>query len=755
MIHRQSIFLILSLVIALAGCNSAPEKKGTYVDTIKTYKDIPTVTAEEITAIEALKAKGGKFSFGTMIGTEMFRKSDGNYDGYTVKFCDLLTHLFGIEFVPVVYERDKLNDALKENKVDFTGVLTPTKERMEGGVYFMSLPIAEHLLRLFTLKGSETIHTEAELDGQTIAFLEGTVTEETIRRQYRVDFKSVSVANYAEAAEKIKSGEIRGFIFKAVSEPAFDEYDFIQSQIVYPIVRSPVSMTTLNRELKPIIDVVDKYILHFTAQGGNILYDLYEASEFAYAKTELFDRLLTSEEKAYIQDLKDGKEKVRIAVSQDRYPTNFYNQKEKKHQGIAIDVLEKISDLVDIEFEYVSSEDLLWAEIYEKVKTGEIPMMALFLPSEQRKEFFIAAENPYDQSYYGFMSKNGFPNQANFQIARHTVGVLKSSAYADLYHDLFPGIKKPNEYDSIDDCLDALERGDIDLLVASEYMMITQTHYREKTGFKINLRLASPLDAYFGFNKNETVLCSIVSKAQRFVQTDVIANQWKNRSFDYSKKIAEEQVFYARIFGTVVTFLLAASVFLLIRTIRLEKKLEVFASKDALTDIFNRRYFMELATIHIDRSFRINSPCFVVIYDLDHFKLVNDKFGHLAGDQVLKETAARIKKAIRPYDLFGRYGGEEFILVMSDVNETNVFNAVERLRLMICAAPVEYEDLKIPISASFGISSATPPTDINIATKHADEALYRAKEGGRNRVVVFRDDHMSLISKSIQEEAGE
>jgi diguanylate cyclase (GGDEF)-like protein len=373
------------------------------------------------------------------------------------------------------------------------------------------------------------------------------------------------------------------------------------------------------------------------------------------------------------------------------------------------------------------------------------------------------------------MSKTDFPNQASFQIARHRVGALKKSAYNDLYRDLFPGTKNLIEYDSIDHCLDALERDEVDLLMASEYMLITQSHYREKAGFKINLRLSTPLETYFGFNKNEEVLCSIISKAQQFVQTDVIAHRWKNRSFDYSKKFAEEQVklveqqtklqvemaeqqtkfaeeqvFYARIFGGVVSLLFLASVFLLIRTLRLERKLVEFASKDALTDIYNRRYFMELATIHIDRSFRMNSPCFVVIYDLDHFKLVNDKYGHLAGDKVLKETAQRIKKAIRPYDLFGRYGGEEFILVMSDVDEKNVFNAVERLRQMICASPVEYENLKIPISASFGISSASPPTDMNVATQHADEALYRAKEGGRNRVVVFRDDHMSLISKSIE-----
>jgi diguanylate cyclase (GGDEF)-like protein len=516
------------------------------------------------------------------------------------------------------------------------------------------------------------------------------------------------------------------------------------------MVHTPVSMTTMNDELKPIISVVNKYILHITEQGGNVLYDLYQKGEFAYARHELFDRLLTDKEKEYINELKELKKKVRVAVSQDRYPTNFYNHKykEKSYQGIAIDVLEKIGKLVDIEFEFVGGEDLVWAEIFEKVESGEIPMMALFLLSEQRMKRFLWTEEPYDRSYYGFMSKNDFPNQASFQIARHRVGAMKRSAYSDLYRDLFPGTKNLVEYDSIDHCLDALEHDEVDLLMASEYMLITQSHYREKAGFKINLRLSTPLETYFGFNKDEEVLRNIISKAQQFVQTDVIAHRWKNRSFDYSKKFAEEQVFYARIFGAVVSLLFAASVFLLIRTIRLEKKLEDLASKDALTNIFNRRYFMELAAGHIERSLRMGSPCFISIYDLDHFKAVNDKFGHLAGDMVLKETAARVKKAIRPYDIFGRYGGEEFILLMSDVSEANIFNAVERLRLAICNSPVEFEGRQIPVSASFGIAPVAlqVPVDIQTATKHADEALYQAKEGGRNRVVVYGEEHMSNIS---------
>jgi hypothetical protein len=135
----------------------------------------------------------------------------------------------------------------------------------------MSLPIAERLLRIFTLRGSETIYSEVDLERQTIAFLGGTITEESIRKLYHVPFEARNVSSYAEAAKLIQNKEVRGFIYEAVSEPAFNEYDFIQSQIVFPMVHTPVSMTTMNDELKPIISVVNKYILHFTEQGGNVL----------------------------------------------------------------------------------------------------------------------------------------------------------------------------------------------------------------------------------------------------------------------------------------------------------------------------------------------------------------------------------------------------------------------------------------------------------------------------------------------------
>jgi len=166
------------------------------------------------------------------------------------------------------------------------------------------------------------------------------------------------------------------------------------------------------------------------------------------------------------------------------------------------------------------------------------------------------------------------------------------------------------------------------------------------------------------------------------------------------------------------------------------------AIHDALTGLFNRRYFLENALIQMERSARTGRECFIVIFDLDHFKTVNDRYGHLAGDKVLVEIVQRVKKSVRPYDLFGRYGGEEFIILMPDISEIDVINATERIRQDMSKTPVKFEDVAITITASFGIAHATPADDLNVATRYADDALYQAKNNGRNNVVFYENNRV-------------
>lgn len=170
-----------------------------------------------------------------------------------------------------------------------------------------------------------------------------------------------------------------------------------------------------------------------------------------------------------------------------------------------------------------------------------------------------------------------------------------------------------------------------------------------------------------------------------------------------------------------------------------EEKLRQISIKDPLTDIYNRRHIFERLEAMISRHERTQEALTLAILDIDFFKNVNDTYGHLAGDAVLKQFASTIRKGIRDYDLLGRYGGEEFIIIFPTTDCTCARDIVERLRVTIEESPVIYEDKEISYTFSGGIAGKGMITDGLTAEKLmeiADRNLYRAKERGRNRIVL-------------------
>jgi len=128
------------------------------------------------------------------------------------------------------------------------------------------------------------------------------------------------------------------------------------------------------------------------------------------------------------------------------------------------------------------------------------------------------------------------------------------------------------------------------------------------------------------------------------------------------------------------------------------------------------------------------------MFDIDKFKNVNDTYGHQIGDKVLMDITTRIKTDIRPYDLFTRYGGEEFLIFTCGITEKEVRDMTERLRIGVCGRKYEYDDISFDCSASFGIARME---DYNLdkAIRQSDEALYAAKGNGRNCVVYFSENN--------------
>ena len=166
------------------------------------------------------------------------------------------------------------------------------------------------------------------------------------------------------------------------------------------------------------------------------------------------------------------------------------------------------------------------------------------------------------------------------------------------------------------------------------------------------------------------------------------------------------------------------------------EKLLYQATHDALTGISNRGVCLDALRRERSRQTRESGSFAISLLDIDHFKYVNDTYGHLAGDAVLTEAAQRIKNCIRPYDTLGRYGGEEFLIVLPTADGPGAVCVAERIREAFEAQPVVTEREKISITVSLGVavSEGQNSFDAESLLQMADEALYRAKQAGRNRV---------------------
>lgn len=167
-------------------------------------------------------------------------------------------------------------------------------------------------------------------------------------------------------------------------------------------------------------------------------------------------------------------------------------------------------------------------------------------------------------------------------------------------------------------------------------------------------------------------------------------------------------------------------------------KLREYANQDGLTGIANRRHFESRLREAFERWQRHGGELSMLLFDLDHFKKINDEFGHTAGDVVLRETAQRVSAQIQRDNTFGRFGGEEFALLLPGTDLDGAMQIAEQVRLAIGGMPVDADGVSVPVTASCGVASARPGLASHVSlVNDADTALYIAKREGRNRSVRF------------------
>lgn len=190
---------------------------------------------------------------------------------------------------------------------------------------------------------------------------------------------------------------------------------------------------------------------------------------------------------------------------------------------------------------------------------------------------------------------------------------------------------------------------------------------------------------------------------------------------------------YETLMGSVLSFGSAAQA--------LEREVwKALATVDPLTGLANRQTMRTQLTGERDRAIRQRLPLCLALADIDHFKKINDTFGHAQGDNVLRAVAQVLRNTVRPYDVVYRYGGEEFLICLPGTNVETGTQALERIRQAVAALALsDDKGTPIPVTATFGLAEVDADTSVDDAIEHADKALYDGKRQGRNRVVGYSE----------------
>jgi signal transduction histidine kinase/CheY-like chemotaxis protein len=466
--------------------------------------------------------------------TECFRDENHTTAGFSALVCQWLTDLFGIKFTPVIYQWDALLRGFESGDIAFTGEISTS---LRDKNYFMTDSIAERKIQFVSFEGSDRLALIAASRPLRYGFLAGTTTELLVSPSIDYPFQSVTVANYNDAYQKLVLKEIDALFMDGTVTGIFSAYGSLLIEDFFPLTYNMVSIASADPKLKPFISVVQKYLLNAGSYG---FIQMYAAGRTDYLRYSLRSRLTLVEED-YIAALRKTGNAIPVVIDYDNYPVTFYNTREKKWQGIAVDLLGEIGLLTDLSFVYVNSPDTEQKELMDLLRNREALMIMGLNRSSRRERALLLPGEPYLTDYYALISNVNLQDLTLRDIPYRTVGLIENTLAGRVFFELFPNHANTRTYPNRQEALAALERQDIELLMSSRNMLLNITHYREKAGYKANPMLYRSYETAFGFNRDEALLRSVVGKAQALIDTGRLVDNWTRQVFDYSGALARSQ----------------------------------------------------------------------------------------------------------------------------------------------------------------------------------------------------------------------
>lgn len=438
----------------------------------------------------------------------------------------------------------------------------------------------------------------------------------------------------------------------------------------------------------------------------------------------LFSIELTPKEQAYLQKLGP----IKACVDPDWAPFETLSAT-GKYEGIGADLLFLIAKRLGITIEILPTKD--WDETMVASKEGKCQIMSFLNQTPARDKWLIFTE-PHFSDPNVFITREEHPFIADpAALVDKTIVFPRGTAMEEKICKEYPNLKvmtAPTEMD----VFNLVSNKQADMALRS---LIVAAYTIKKEGF-FNLKIAGQLPNYtnelrMGIIKSEPMLRDILNKGIATISAadkESIVNQ---HIIIKAQTVAD----YGLVIKIVIGFLLigAAAMYRYYEMSRYNKKLLYLSQTDILTEIYNRTKIDHELSMQMERAKRTQQGFSVLLLDIDFFKKVNDSFGHPIGDTVLIQIARISEESIRSYDVIGRWGGEEFLILCPQSNQEVAYQVAQRIRENIKNA--QFPTKKIH-TVSIGVATMNQEDTPHTLVSRADNALYRAKNEGRDRVAL-------------------
>lgn len=647
---------------------------------------------------------------------------NGEARGYSIDYIRLLAQRIGlhVEFVSDTWPR--LLEQFKEKKIDILQPIIPTDERRN--LFLFSDKFITMELVLIAQSKRVDIKSLKDLSGKTLGAGKGWASTDYLKEQYK-DIKIIEYDTTKEMLEAIAFG----LIDAGIDDRFTANYSISKEMLSNLHIVTQVELEKLG----------DKNLYIGFQKENRVLQSLFNKALKSVSKDELntlnakwqsemrqkHDTLsFTIDEQLYLS----RKKAIKMCVDPDWMPLEMIEK--GQHIGMAADYMKLMEKSIGIPFILVETKT--WLESLDFAKERKCDIFSLVMATPQRK-LTMDFTKPYISIPLVLVSKLDKVFYSDIgAITDKPIGIAKGYAYGEILRVRYPNVKLV-EVESETDGLQKVQEGK---LFASIGTLATVAYQIQKEYFG-SLKIVGKFDEKWELGvatrNDEPLLFDIFEKAINAIdksESQTILNRWVAISYDQH---TDYSIVYKilGIFG--VLFLIV-----MYRQYQLKKyndQLEILSNTDKLTGIYNRLKLDDILEYEKKVFDRFGRPLSIIMFDLDNFKSVNDNYGHKIGDDILKIITKIVLTCKRETDAFGRWGGEEFLVICHETDIDGATALAEKFREAI--EQYEFPHI-ISLTVSFGVAQFEQYETIVKVFDKADRALYEAKSQGRNRVVAKR-----------------